>query len=154
MSTTRPIPGRSLEVRRTIAAAPEKVFDAWTQPEKMGQWFCRATETLAVTIHEVDVRVGGRLRADVVSPEGRTWKLRGEYREIKPAEKLVFTWSWENEPQHGETLVSVEFRRLGQSNFTEVLVRHEGFPTADSCEDHASGWNACLNTLERLMGAA
>ena len=94
---------------------------------------------------------GRRLRADVVSPEGKTWRLRGEYREVQPAERLGFTWSWEGEPEHGETLVTVEFRRLGQSNFTEVLLRHEGFSTVDSCKSHQEGWNACLDTLEEKI---
>jgi len=80
--------------------------------------------------------------------------VSGHSLEIRPAEKLVITCSWENEPQHGETLVTVEFRRLGQSNFTEVLLRHEGFPSADSCKDHTNGWNACLLTLEKAMAAA
>ena len=102
MPATQPVPGHSLEIRRTNATAPEKAFDAWTKPEKMSRWFCRASETHKLKIHEVDLLVGGRPWADMVSPEGKVWKLRGEYREIKPAEKLVFTWSRVNEPQHGE----------------------------------------------------
>ncbi len=154
MSATQPVSAHALEIRRTIAASPEKVFEARTRPETMARWFCRTMENHSSTIHEVDLRVGGLLRVDVVSPEGKTWKLRGQYREIKPAEKLVFTWSWENVPEDGNTLVTVEFRRLGQSNFTEVLLRHEGFPSADSCKSHTAGWDACLLTLETVMASA
>jgi uncharacterized protein YndB with AHSA1/START domain len=88
---------------------------------------------------------------DVNDAKGKVWRLRAEYREIKKPERLVFTWRWENEPQFGETLVTVEIRRLGTSNFSELKLRHEGFPTAEACKGHYEGWFACFNMLDKEL---
>ncbi len=86
-------------------------------------------------------------------PSGKVWKLLAEYREVRRPERLIFTWRWENDPALGETLVTVEFRRLGNSNFTEVKLRHEDFPTAQTCKSHEDGWIGCFITLDRELPA-
>jgi uncharacterized protein YndB with AHSA1/START domain len=116
----------------------------------MSKWFCRGIAANTVKVHEVDLRAGGRLRLEVNGADGKTWKLLGEYREVCKPARLSFTWSFENDPTHGETLVTVDFRRLGESNFTEVRLRHEGFLTEQSCKGHNEGWIACYALLDEI----
>jgi uncharacterized protein YndB with AHSA1/START domain len=74
----------------------------------------------------------------------------GTYRELRPPERLVFTWTWEDQADFGETLVTVEIRQLGQSQFTEVVLRHELL--ADKWRaDHNKGWIACFDLLEKVL---
>ncbi len=148
MPAAQPVTGTSLEITRTFAAPPERVFDAWTKPEIMTKWFSRRMEGTVIQIHELDLRAGGRLRLSTHDPSGKSWNLFVIYTEVRKPERLSFTWSWENEPSFGESVVTVDFRRLGNSNFTEVKLRHEGFPTADACKGHEAGWNACYAMLE------
>jgi uncharacterized protein YndB with AHSA1/START domain len=148
MAATQPAEGYSLELTRTFAAPPERVFDAWTQPEIMSKWFCRGMATSVVNIYEQELRVGGRLRLTVNDDKGKIWSLVAEYRELRRPERVSFTWRWENEPSFGETLVTVDIRRLGNSNFSEVRLRHEGFPAAEACDGHKAGWLACFAMLE------
>jgi len=136
---------------RTFAAAQEKVFQAWTQPENFFFSVRRTTERHSTRVVELDLRVGGKYRIEITSPEGQVHRLFGIYREVQPPERLVFTWSWEESPDFGETLVRVEFRRLGQSMFTEVVLTHELFPNQKARDDHNQGWNGCLDTLAEFL---
>jgi uncharacterized protein YndB with AHSA1/START domain len=82
-------------------------------------------------------------------PDGEIFYLTGAYREVRPPEKLVYTWYWESEPELGETLVTVEFRDLGNSS--EVVVTHELFPTEKARDDHDKGWNSCIDRLAQAL---
>jgi uncharacterized protein YndB with AHSA1/START domain len=50
--------------------------------------------------------VGGRYRIDMRGPSGNLYRIVGEYREVRPPERLVYTWRWEIAQDVGETLVS------------------------------------------------
>jgi uncharacterized protein YndB with AHSA1/START domain len=139
--------GTSLRVSRVIKAGPEKVFDAWTQPEHQKRWSC--PEGMEVADAQVDLTVGGSYLLRMESPEGKVHTAVGVYREIERPRRLVYTWDWEEE-SIGETIVTVEFNDLGGS--TEVMVTHELFPNAEAKVGHEEGWTSCLNRLERLFG--
>ncbi len=98
---------------------------------------------------QVDLRVGGRYRITMTTPEGGDIYSFGEYLEISPPEKLLFTWTWEGPPEMAgvETLVTLEFREKG--NATDLTLRHERFPTKKDRENHEWGWNSSLDCLER-----
>jgi uncharacterized protein YndB with AHSA1/START domain len=82
-------------------------------------------------------------------PDGEIFYLSGIHREVRPPERLVYTWRWAAKPEMGETLVTVEFREAGGS--TEVVLTHELFPTAMARDDHNRGWNGCLDRLAKLL---
>ena len=138
----------SLTITRTIKAPPERVFDAWTQPEHMKRW--SAPEGNTVEMAEVDLTVGGAYHIRMVSDEGVHYNAVGEYREVSRPTRLVYTWAWE-EKEHdvGETLVTVEFKARGDE--TEVVVVHEGFPAAEARDAHEQGWTSCLNRFAELV---
>lgn len=147
-------PDAVVEIRRTFAATPEQVFDAWTRPEMMAKWFCRESSAPEVKIQTIELRPGGRLQLEALDRKGVVWKLQSEYREVERPKRLVFTWKWEGHAEKGESIVRVDFRRLGTSNFTEVTLRHEGLPNAKERADHQQGWMECFDQLERLQGKA
>lgn len=150
MATTSPATGFSLQLRRTLNAPREKVFEAWTDPEKLTRWFCHATPEHSGRVTALDLRPGGHYSAEV-HMGGKVWRLAAQYKEIKRPEKLVFTWSWENEPSWGETLVTLEFLERGGQ--TELILTHEQFSTVEVRNDHNQGWAACLDSLEKLLAA-
>ena len=71
------------------------------------------------------------------------------YRGVRPSERLVYTWRWEAQPEHGETLITVEFHEVGDS--TEVALTREFFPTEKARDDHNRGWSGCLDRLAKLL---
>lgn len=138
----------TLNLRRTFKAPRPEVFRAWTDPEELKKWW--GPEGYATPSAEVDLRVGGKYRLGMMKlPKGETFYLSGVYREVRPPERLVYTWRWESEPEPGETLVTVEFQEVGDA--TEVVLTHEFFPTAKAREDHNRGWNGCLDRLAKVL---
>lgn len=138
----------SLRLSRVIAADPETVFRAWTEPDQLRQW--SAPEGVELADVAVDLTVGGRFRLHMKAPNDVHHHAVGVYREIDPPRRLVYTWGWEEPDQDvGETLVTVDFIDLGGS--TEVVLTHDLFPNAEAKEGHLQGWTSCLNRLEALL---
>ena len=135
----------TLEVRRTIPAPRERVFDAWTQAKELNRW--SAPSPMKATA-EVDLRVGGRYRLLMHGPDGTERRVGGVYRTIERPSKLVYTWRWEESPMP-DSVVTVEFHDRGKQ--TEVVLRHEGLIDPESRGRHEHGWNGCLDNLVTFM---
>jgi uncharacterized protein YndB with AHSA1/START domain len=147
MASSVASPATTLHVRRVFKAPRERVFQAWTDPKKMTEWFCHAKPELIGKLVVMDVRPGGRYGFDISDANGKAFKVRGEYLEIKAPEKLVFTWFWETEPEYGDTLVTLEFVDLGE--MSELIMTHERFANSDVRNKHNNGWAFCLDSLQR-----
>ena len=137
----------TLRLRRTFAASPERVFRAWTTPEEMKQW--KAPGEMTTPVAEVDLRVGGKYRIHMRAPDGALHRLVGAYRLVDPPKKLVYTWRWEDDPDAGETLVTVEF--LARGNATDLVLTQELFATDDLRGRHEMGWTQCFEKLSQLV---
>ncbi len=139
----------ALEIKRLMKASRERVYAAWTDPEQLQQWFGPAkVRTRAL---EADVRVGGKFRWDITSPEGEEMTVEGEYRELEPGRKIVFSWQWqEDEEWEGYlSIVTVELEETDKG--TEVRLRHESLPSEKSRQGHTEGWNSVLDKLEEYL---
>ena len=76
--------------KRRVAAPRERVFQAWTKAEHLQRWFFPSLNGEAVPHAEVDLRVGGRYRITMHTPDGGiTAVVGGTYHEVHPPEKLV-----------------------------------------------------------------
>ena len=134
-----------IELERRIKAPPETVFSYFTDPDRYRQW-------LGVDA-EVDPRPGGLFR---VTTTGRSRHVaRGEYVEVDPPHRVVFTWGWEQADSlvdgqagllPGTTTVEVVLMADGDS--TILRMRHSGLPTEPACRIHDWGWDLTLGRLE------
>jgi uncharacterized protein YndB with AHSA1/START domain len=121
------------EVR--IEASPETVFPFFTDPEKMVRWM--GTE---VTL---DPRAGGIYRVNVTGRD----TARGEYVEVVPHKRVVFTWGWEGEVfpvPPGSSVVDISLTQDGDG--TVVKLRHSGLPEAMR-RFHRFGWEHFLGRM-------
>jgi uncharacterized protein YndB with AHSA1/START domain len=102
-------------------------------------------------VAELDVRVGGSLRLVMRSPDGEEFGGRGEYVEITPRERLVFTWTWDGQEGHeGTQLVEVEFRER-EDGTTTVVLTNRGLKDEESKRSHKQGWEASFDNLDRVL---
>ena len=144
------IPETALFLKRTFAAPRAKVFEAWTKPEMLLNWFA-GTPDHVPCIAEVDLRVGGKYRIGMKHrPTGNEHIATGVYQEIVANERLVFTWRWElGGSTNDETLVTVQLRDNGGS--TEMDFKHERFATQELAERHKQGWESCFAQFEKAV---
>ena len=136
---------RELVITRVIDAPRRLVFKAWTEAEHAARWW--GPQGFTSLGFQMDVRVGGRFRCGMRSPQGTDhWKV-GVYREIVEPERIVFTFAWEDaagNPGH-ELLTTVTFDEDGSK--TRLTLRQAQFTTREWRDDHMRGWTS---TLERL----
>lgn len=148
---SQPQSENSLQLRRTFAAPRDRVFRAWTDAKQFALWF-HPTADHTTIVSQLDLRVGGAYSLEMHHKGGNVHKLSGTYQQIKPPEKLVFTWRWATDPPGQESIVSLEFHDLG--NATEILLNHGQFPSAESREQHNQGWMGCFEQLQNYLAQA
>jgi uncharacterized protein YndB with AHSA1/START domain len=139
----------SLEIKRIIHAPRNRVYAAWTDPAQLREWF--GPENVQTEDLIVDARVGGKFRWDLTNSEGEKMTCRGEYRELQPNKKIVFTWQWQDDEdwEDRESVVTVELS--DRDGGTEVRLSHEQLPNEQSRDGHTRGWNSALDKLERFV---
>ncbi len=150
MSTAQPSINTTLEIKRTFAAKRERVFRAWTDARELSRWFAPSADYSAV-VPELELRVGGRYRVEMHHKGGNVHSVSGAYTEIKPPERVAFTWQWDGDTNPEASLVTVEFHDLGNS--TEVAITHVRLPNLEERDKHAHGWNGCLERLATFVQA-
>ena len=142
----------TLILTRTLNAPQERAFKAWTSPEHIQQWM-RPEPGMVVPLTSMDLRAGGKYRIQMKMPDGEFFTAVGEFREVKPPERLVYTWDWEKDGSGAEfgevegktSLVTVEFLKRGER--TELVLTHSRFATVESRDSHARGWGKIVESF-------
>ena len=129
-------------MRRLLKADRQRVFQALASPEKMAKWFYGMERGKAKAT--CDFRVGGKYSIEM-SDDDKKCVPTGEYLEIVPPARLVFTWSIEGLVTKSK--VTIELFEKGRD--TELVLTHE-LPE-DMHERHEHGWRNCLDHLETLL---
>ena len=125
---------RVLQITRVYAAPRELVYEAITGREHVARWM--APKGFTMPVCEGDLRVGGKWRCCMVSPEGKELWLGGVYTEIVPGRKLVCTHAWDDDdgkPGH-ETLLTIA---LEDADGGTKLALHQAVFAKTSCQTSA-----------------
>lgn len=136
-----------------FVASPARVYKAWTESDEIRSWFGRAPNSVRTAL--IDLRVGGVWRFAFNDTPGSINALHGEYLEIVPKERLVFTWIHERAKPDGvleETTpsqVTVLFEPFGTG--TRLTVRHEGIRQESGRIGVADGWDYGLAGLSAML---
>ena len=133
---------RELIISRVFDAPRALVFEAWTKPEHMVHWFGPNGFTLPVC--EMDFRVGGKCRFCMRASDGNEHYTQGIYREVVPAERIVWTSSFED-VAGSEIVTSVTF--ADHEGKTKITVHQTYSFESESTRGAPQGWT---ETLERL----
>lgn len=137
---TSPVDAVEREVR--IRANPETIFPFLIEPGQMARWMGIAVEA--------DPRPGGVYRVDV---DGGGHVARGEFVEVSPPERVVFTWGWEADDSIVRPGTStVEVTLTPEGDHTIVRLVHSGLPSTESAAAHTTGWDHYLPRLEIVAG--
>jgi len=137
----------SVRIVDVFDAPREVVFAAWTEPDRLKRWW--GPGFFETVFAEVDLRRGGRYELLL---EPGSMRLVGEFREVTPPHRLVYTWRWvEGVPDTRESLVTIEFREAGTG--TEVVLVHDSFVGPGPVEMYDEGWRSGLDKLRAFLRA-
>ncbi len=143
----------SVTLTRIFDAPRALVWKAWTDPTMMAQWF--GPRGFTSTVGELDVRVGGSLRIVMHGPDGNKYPMKGEFREVTPPERLVFT----------TIAIDQDGKHLLEGETTVILSESNGKTTL-TLQTHAiglvpiapqmlagmeAGWNQSIDKLAELF---
>jgi uncharacterized protein YndB with AHSA1/START domain len=142
----------NLRLERLIDASPETLFDAWTTPAAMEEWYADGEDSTA-RVTEQDLRVGGRFRIEWGPNRGASYVECGEYLVLDRPDKIVLTETLEAaEGGWRETRVTVTFERVDDK--TRLTLLHEKLPSKDARDGAAGGWPGFIDRLERYVARA
>lgn len=144
---------REIVMTRVFRASPRQVFDAWTKPELLAQWFGPPSWSLPGC--EIDLRVGGAWRFVMEKKgSGARMELKGTYREIVPGERLVTTESFVPAWYEGESLNTLTLEAMGELTKQTVVVRYDSRAVRDGVlgSNAQGGADQSYDRLETLLG--
>lgn len=146
---------REIIIARTFDAPARIVFEAWTRPELVKRWWAPKSHGLSIVVCEADVRVGGRYRYVLRTTKDEEIGFSGQYTEVTPHSRLVYTQVFEPMADAGAVTVAVTFEeRAGKTH----LVSHEIYPSPEAREAALAsgmehGMREAMDQLDALAGA-
>jgi uncharacterized protein YndB with AHSA1/START domain len=152
-----PLPGGAGEygitITRAFEAPRERVWKEWTEPARFADWFGGPASDVPLSTVWMDVRPGGKWQATMFAgPDRREIHWKGEYREVAPPERLVFTLSDQPGDDRYE-LVTVVLTDLGDGR-TEMRFEQRGHLPPEQYERTREGWASFFDRIgERLANA-
>jgi len=123
---------RELVITRIFKAPARIVFEAWTTPELMTQWWAPKSSGVPLRSCEMDVRVGGAYRLEFGHDAANSFAFFGKYLEVAPPSRLV----WTNDESEDAAVTTVTFADVdGKTR----LVLHELYPSKEALDEAIAG---------------
>jgi uncharacterized protein YndB with AHSA1/START domain len=145
--------GREVVIKRVLNAPRELVFQVWTDPSHLAQWW--GPNGFTTPLCEADARPGGEIRIDMRGPDGVVYPMIGTFKEVIPPERLVFTTTPldPNGKPLFETLNIVTF--ADQGGKTAVTVHARATTWTDQAAPYLKGMEVgWTQTIDRLAAYA
>jgi uncharacterized protein YndB with AHSA1/START domain len=149
-------PELDLMLEREVSATAQQLWDAWTIPEQLMQWFTPAPwKTVSCAI---DLRPGGKFNTTMQSPEGENMGNFGCYLEVVPHQRLVFTDALSQgfRPAAEPFMTAfVSFETLASGTRYTAIAKHTNAEKKKSHEEMGfyHGWSAALDQLLAMITA-
>jgi len=138
----------TVRLHRVIAAKPEKLYRAFVEADAIASWL--PPFGFLCTVHELDAKVGGRHRMSFRNfTTGGSHSFGGEYLELVPGERLVYTDRFDDPNLPGEMTISVRLKAV--SCGTEMSIEQAGVPEMIPVEACYLGWQESLRKLAKLV---
>jgi uncharacterized protein YndB with AHSA1/START domain len=142
-----PAGGLVLELEWVVDSQRERIFSALTDSAELARWWGPTGYTM--TEIDLDLRVGGGYRFTMQPPGGDPFHLAGEFLEIEPPRRVVYTFRYEEpDPDDRETVVALSLEEVGDG--THVSLSQGDFATEARIELHRGGWRDSLEKLCEL----
>lgn len=140
----------TIKLHRVFKAAPEKVYQAFIDPQAMVKWL--PPNGFTGKVDHVDARVGGTYKMSFTNfGKDQGHSFGGEYLELVPGERIKHTDKFDDPNMPGEMVTTITFKKVMVG--TEVNIVQEGVPAVIPPEACYLGWQESLNLLALLVEA-
>lgn len=137
-----------LELKCFVDAPRERIFRSLTDPAELARWWGPHGYTTPEIV--LDLSVGSDYRLAMQPPDGDLFHLSGEFLEIAPPSRLVYTFRWEEpDADDQETVVTLSLAAVGDA--TEVALSHGEFATQARLALHRDGWTDSFEKLRDFI---
>ena len=139
-----------VNVSKDFAAASDILYRAWTEPDQLKKWWKPMGNQL--TEVNTDLKEGGEIEYKFKSEGSENLVIRGEYLEVIPNEKLVYTWKWHVQDEaldDSEYTLTVNFKSADQRS--SIQISQEDNNSRESIKPHQHGWDEALNHLAEYL---
>jgi uncharacterized protein YndB with AHSA1/START domain len=140
----------TIRLHRVFRAPPERLFNAFIDPDAMAKWL--PPNGFTGRVHQMDAKVGGGYKMSFTNfSTGKSHSFGGKFLEIAPPERLRYTDRFDDPNLPGEIRVTIEFKKVLVG--TEVDIEQAGIPDAIPPEACYLGWQESLVLLAKLIEA-
>lgn len=133
----------TLEIKHDFPVSKEDLYSAWTSPEKLKQWWKPLNSSL-ISVQN-DIKENGILKYEFSSGKDNPIIITGEYIEVTPQEKLVYTWNWDIQEHGGKFKLTISF--VGDQVNSSICILQENFQNEEAIVPHKEGWEKGLSDL-------
>lgn len=142
----------ALTLTRKFAAAPDRVYRAWTDPAQFARWI--GPVGVPCEVQAMNPVEGGTYRLAMRPPSGTLIRITGQFTRLSPHDRIDFTWiaDWEpaaDGPQGG--LVSTVTVHLRPADGGTEMTFHHHLPYESFVQGHQRGWTSTFDKLQTLL---
>lgn len=141
----------SFEAQQDFSVTVKALYEAWTTEEALKKWWKPNGNKLKSLVN--DLKEGGEVKYEFSDDEGQPlFVISGTYEEVKPEEKLVYTWNWDvvDEPvRNAEYKLTITFSE--KDGGSHIDVQQEGFKSDEAVVPHKEGWETGLRDLKTYL---
>ena len=143
------MPG-TVKLHRVFTSKPERVYKAFIDPDAMSKWL--PPNGFTGKVHSMDARVGGSYKMSFTNfSNGQSHSFGGDFVELVPNERLVYTDKFDDPNLPGEMRTTVTIKQVSVG--AELNVVQEGIPDMIPVEACYLGWQESLALLKLLVEA-
>jgi uncharacterized protein YndB with AHSA1/START domain len=138
----------TVRLHRVLATKPEKIYRAFLEGDALAKWM--PPNGFTCTVHEFDAKAGGRFKMSFRNfTTGHSHSFGGEFLELVPYERIIYTDTFDDPNLPGEIHVTVTLKE--GSCGTELHIVQAGLPDVIPPEGCYLGWQESLRNLARLV---
>ena len=138
----------TVRLHRVVATKPEKIYRAFLEGDALAKWL--PPNGFTCTVHELDAKAGGRFKMSFRNfTTGHSHSFGGDYLELVPYERIIYTDTFDDPNLPGEIQVTVTLKQV--SCGTELHIVQAGLPDVIPPEACYLGWQQSLRNLARLV---